>query len=189
MKKIVIILFFIIINLNLLKSNDHCFCYVRHEKPFFISPKFNFNIGNNWSNGFEIAYLNLDNKITTYLNIHSTRLGSSLISDKINQDFFTLGITSSFLNIKTLDASIYGSLNIGYLNTENIKINNFVKSSLIISPELGVAYRRYFISFGYNVLNKQNINPNLTTFFVNFGFSMNLYYYCPDTDKYYWFEF
>lgn len=193
MKKIVIILFFIIINLKS-KSFDsseyHCFCGSTHKNYFLYSPEFNYNFGNNWSNGLNFIYIPKEfSKFVYHFDINSTRIGSSLFTDKLNQDFITVGISRDyFIYSDSFLRYLTPVINIGYLNTENIKVLS-IKNNFIIAPEIVYQRGRLKLAFGWNVLNKYNINNNLAPFYITLGITKSMYFYCENRKKGYWFNY
>lgn len=166
----------------------HCFCGSTHKNYILFSPEFNYNFGNNWSNGLNFIYIpNEYSKFVYHFDINSTRIGSSLLSDKLNQDFITVGISRDyFLYRDSFLRYLTPVINIGYLNTEKIRVLS-IKNNLIIAPE--IVYQRGILklAFGWNVINRYNYNEHLSRFYITIGFTKTMYFYCGAMDSNSWF--
>lgn len=169
-------------------SDNHCYCDTQHKNYFYYTPEINYNIGKNWANGIMISYL-IRSSIPkfTYIefDINSTRIGSSLFSNKVNQFFFTIGIKRHLYNYKYFNFD--ASFKFGYLNSENVIITS-TNNNLILSPEINITYIKLNLNIGYNIFNKNNVNKNLAPFYVSLGFTKQLYFYCDNFKGGFWFR-
>lgn len=167
----------------------HCFCGSSHDKFWSFSPDINYNIEQNWSNGIKVSYMFYNELLKSSiisLSINSTRIGSSLISHKINQDYFILTIGNEYIpNILIGEAVILFNFRIGYLNTENIDIISR-NNNLILSPEVNLNMGRLKLNFGYNLLNTSNVNSNLNPFYIFLNYSVFMNYYCGSSGRRFW---
>lgn len=129
-------------------NNCHCYCGSQHKNYFYYSPEINYNIGKNWANGVVISYwLSNSYPYNTYLelDIKSTRIGSSIFSKKINQDFFTIGIKRRIFEFDYFDLKT--TFKIGYLNSENVNITS-TNNNLILTPEININFFHLDLNVG-----------------------------------------
>jgi hypothetical protein len=184
MKKIMILLIILISSFTKLNAqvNGHCFCVHRHI--ISVSACSQFNFGKNWSNGFALTHSFKGFYYSHFeLAIQSSRIGSSLFSDNRNQDIITLGYSNSEI-FRNIFWSLYGTINIGYVNTEGDNSKNFLKSNLILATELGFTQGKVDFKIGYNVFNSFYLNKNVAPFYINIGIHLRTIFYCKSIESY-----
>lgn len=109
----------------------------------------------------------------------TSRVGSALNSNAINQDNFTLGVDWHFL--PTRKFQIFTGLNTGFFcaDYENEMFNDLPNNSALFQFESGISYQFNYpinasLSFGYNFVNGDGISKPGTLFPV--FYQLKVYY-------------
>ncbi len=139
---------------------------VSQEKDLDVGLRFQKSVNLYYENGITVQYSNdrlLSKRLYVGLSYVSSRLGTAMGSNAINQDNFLVSGTWMFRPQENLQPFV--RLNTGYFiaDYEDPAFDVLPNSSILLSPETGVGYKFTFplkaaFSLGYNVITGDGID-------------------------------
>lgn len=173
MKKILIILTFVFsVNLTSAKSEEAKTETSVEKQVFSIGPIINRSVGLYWSNGFLVNYTPNNLKRLSYeFRFHTTRIGSAISSNAIQQENYIFNVAYDFLKYKNYQSSVVLNAGYFYSDYESDIFKDIPNSSMTLALELSQSFSIYNLSFGYNFIHGDGSNGigTLYPFYFQFG--------------------
>lgn len=158
---------------------------VSQEKELDLGIRFQKSINFYYENGLTVQYADeriLSKRLFLGFSYVSSRLGTAMGSNAINQDNFLINGTWMFRPLRSFQPFI--RLNTGYFiaDYEDPVFDVLPNSSVLLSPETGLSYKFNFplkagISLGYNLITGDGIDGPGTLYplFVQTSITWNIF--------------
>lgn len=171
MKKYIIVLVFILL-INTSKSLAEESEISKEKSVLSVGPIINRSVGLYWSNGFLVNYTPNNLKRLSYeFRFHTTRIGSAISSNAIQQENYIFNVAYDFLKYKNYQSSVILNAGYFYSDYESEIFKDIPNSSMTLALELSQSYSIYNLSFGYNFIHGDGSNGigTLYPFYFQFG--------------------
>ncbi len=132
-----------------------------------------------YENGFELGYTHdmlLSRRLQVKVDYVTTRLGSALNKEALNQHYLTGALSFNFRPQKRVDP--YIKLNYGqyWFETEHEMFSYMDNTSVILAPVFGVnfnmlKYGSFYMDMGYNIYTAATLYP----LFFSVGINVNIF--------------
>ncbi len=174
MKKYIILLAFIyLINTSISLSEETE--SINEKSILSVGPIINKSVGLYWSNGFLVNYTPNNLKRLSYgFRFHTTRLGSAISSNAIQQENYILNVAYEFLKYENYQSSVILNAGYFYSDYESDIFKDIPNSTMTLALELSQSFSIYNLSFGYNFIHGDGSNGIGTLYPFYFQFGMKI---------------